>query len=235
MNIYHELKAFRDWTILNRPTTGEIALWYSLLSINNMAGWSEWFTASNQTLQLLTGLSKSSLDRSRNKLCQRGILHYRPGTTRQAGSYRLVSLWDQSRVECETNSGSNVRLIRDQCETNRGNINKHKHNVTKHREYPPDPPAGGSTPAKIQYANCVSMTEVEYQDLVNRFGEDETKEWINRLNLWKASKGKRTKSDYFTILNWERMEKEKQRQRTFATASMASSDDREIYMPPNAT
>jgi len=79
------------------------------------------------------------------------------------------------------------------------------------------------------------MTEVEYQDLVNRFGEDETKEWINRLNLWKASKGKRTKSDYFTILNWERMEKEKQRQRTVATASMASSDDREIYMPPNAT
>jgi len=234
LNIYHELKAFRDWTILNRPTTGEIALWYSLLSINNMAGWSEWFTAANQTLQLLTGLSKSTLDRSRNKLCQRGLLEYQPGTTRQAGSYRLVFLWDQSRVKCETNPESNVKLIRDQSETNRGNINKYIYNITKQREYPPDPPVGGTTPAKTQYADCVFMTEVEYLNLVNRFGEDEAKKWINRLNLWKASKGKRTKSDYFTILNWDRMEKEKQKQHKIATASIASPDDHEIYIPPNA-
>ncbi len=234
MNIFYELKAFRDWTILNRPTTGEIALWYILLSINNMAGWSEWFTAANQTLQLLTGLSKSSLDRSRNKLCQRGLLEYQPGTTRQAGSYKLVSLWDQSREQYRDQCETNVRLIRDQSGTNSGNINKHIRNITKQREGPPDPPAGGSAPVKIQYADCVSMTEAEYQALIDRFGEDEATAWINRLNLWKASKGKRTASDYHTILKWDLTEKEKQGPRTSATAYMSSPDDREIYIPPNA-
>lgn len=236
MNIFNELKAFHNWTLLNLPTTGEIVLWHSLLSINNMAGWKEWFTVPNRTLQLLTGLSKSSLDRSRNKLCQKGLLEYQPGNTRQAGSYRLVSLWDQFRDYCDTNSATNVRLIQGQSETNRGNINRHKQKrIQKQREYPPDPPAGEITPAKVQYDDFVYMTEDQYQDLLNRFGEDGTKKWITKINLWKASKGKVTASDYHTILRWELTEREKQGTRAIANSSMASLDDREIYIPPNAT
>ncbi|NLV16059.1 MAG: hypothetical protein GXY50_02445 [Syntrophomonadaceae bacterium] len=226
MNIFHELKAFSDWSIINRPTTGEIALWHALLGINNRAGWKEWFTTANQSLQLLTGLSKSSLDRTRNKLCQRGLLEYRPGTTRQAGSYRLVSLWVQSRDEC----GSNVRLIRDQSGSNSGNINKHIYNLNGTREHPS---AERSSFEKIKYAEYVSMTETEHQNLLGLFGEEGTKEWINRLNLWKGSKGKKTNSDYFTILNWERMEKENQKQQREAKSE--GTEEREIYMPPKAT
>jgi hypothetical protein len=237
-NIFHELKAFRDWTIINRPTSGEIALWYVLLTINNMVGWSDQFTASNPTLQLLTGLSKSSFDRARNKLVQRGLIEYQPGTTRQSGTYRLVSIWNQSweqpRNQSREQCGSNVRLIRDQSGSNSGDINKHIYNITKQSVYPPDPPAGEDT-QKIQYANCVSMTEKEHQELVDLFGEEKTQEWINRLNLWKSSKGRKTHSDYYTILDWHNREKDKQKERAITSGSKTSLDDREIYIPPNVT
>ena len=131
MNYLQELNAFRDWTLLNKPTTSEIVLWYALMSINNMTGWKKQFTVANQTLQLMTGLSKATLDRARNKLTQKGLLKYTPGNTRQAGTYELVSISATKRDQCETNSETNMRLMRDQCETNGENIIKYKQNKTK--------------------------------------------------------------------------------------------------------
>jgi len=57
---------------------------------------------------------------------------------------------------------------------------------------------------KEKYADFVNMTKEEHTTLVKKFGESETKDWIEKLNFWKGSKGKKTKSDYFTILSWER-------------------------------
>lgn len=91
MNYMRELNAFRDWSLLNSPSTGEIALWHSLMSVNNAAGWVDWFTAANQTLQLMTGLSRQGLDKTRNRLVQRGLIEYRKGVSNQAGKYHIVS------------------------------------------------------------------------------------------------------------------------------------------------
>lgn len=91
MNYLKELTAFRDWAIINRPSTGGVALWYSLMNINNMIGL-EWFTVPNQTLQLLTGLSRQGLDSARNMLVQKNRLEYKKGVSNQAGKYRLISL-----------------------------------------------------------------------------------------------------------------------------------------------
>ena len=57
---------------------------------------------------------------------------------------------------------------------------------------------------KIKYADFVSMSEEEYSKLVNQFGEAGAKDRIDNLNLYKGSKGAKYKSDYLTILNWER-------------------------------
>lgn len=141
MNYLQELNAFRDWTLLNKPTTSEIVLWYALMSINNMTGWKQQFTAANQTVQLMTGLSKATLDRARNKLTQKGLLKYLPGNTRQAGTYELVSISAIKRDQCETNGETNVRPMRDQCETNGETINKHKQKEIKQdNNSPPSSP-----------------------------------------------------------------------------------------------
>ena len=57
---------------------------------------------------------------------------------------------------------------------------------------------------KTIYAEFVSMTEPEYQKLVEQFGEQGAKDRIENLNLYKGSKGAKYKNDYLTILNWER-------------------------------
>lgn len=57
-------------------------------------------------------------------------------------------------------------------------------------------------PKKIKYAEFVSMTEEEYQKLVDKHGEADTLRLIEILNNYKGSSGKKYKSDYLAILNW---------------------------------
>ena len=55
---------------------------------------------------------------------------------------------------------------------------------------------------KIKYAEYVTLTEKEYQKLVDSYGEPSTKKMIEKLDNYKGSKGKTYKSDYMAILSW---------------------------------
>jgi len=58
--------------------------------------------------------------------------------------------------------------------------------------------------SKREYATDVTLTVEEYDKLIERFGEQKTKDKIETLSLYKRSKGKKYASDYATILNWDR-------------------------------
>ena len=64
---------------------------------------------------------------------------------------------------------------------------------------------------KAKHLDFVFLSSDEYKKLIERFGEDKTKEKIEALNLYLGSNGKKYKSHYHTILNWDRMEKEKKK------------------------
>lgn len=55
---------------------------------------------------------------------------------------------------------------------------------------------------KIKYSEFVSLLEKEYDTLISDHGEKNTKLFIETLNNYKGSSGKKYKSDYLTILNW---------------------------------
>ena len=55
---------------------------------------------------------------------------------------------------------------------------------------------------KIKYADNVSMTEAEYEKLVEKYGAEVTKKLIDKLDNAKGAKGYKYKSDYRAILNW---------------------------------
>ena len=57
---------------------------------------------------------------------------------------------------------------------------------------------------KINYADNVKMLEVEYTKLITQYTKVVIDEKIIDLSLWKGSKGKKTKSDYLTLLTWLR-------------------------------
>lgn len=62
-----------------------------------------------------------------------------------------------------------------------------------------------------KYAEFVTMTEAEYDKLVQRFGAPFTLACIEKLDNYKGSNGKSYQSDYRAILNWviERVKQER--------------------------
>lgn len=54
------------------------------------------------------------------------------------------------------------------------------------------------------YADYVLLTDKEYQELIERLGLSECISWIEKLNNYIGSKGKKYKSHYHTILSWQR-------------------------------
>lgn len=57
---------------------------------------------------------------------------------------------------------------------------------------------------KNTYSDFVLLADEEYQKLIDQFGEIGTKDRIENLALYKGSTGKTYRSDYLTILSWER-------------------------------
>lgn len=77
MNYITEIKAFYDLLLSKPLSTGQIALWHALMHINNKCAWAKWFTVPNQTLELLTGLSRKSILNARNVLKQVGLIDFK--------------------------------------------------------------------------------------------------------------------------------------------------------------
>jgi len=57
---------------------------------------------------------------------------------------------------------------------------------------------------KTKYLDTVYLSEEEYENLVNRFGKEETEDKIESLNEGIMSKGYKYKSHFHTILSWHR-------------------------------
>lgn len=55
---------------------------------------------------------------------------------------------------------------------------------------------------KYKYAEYVTLTRDEYTKLCVEYTEEGAKEMIDMLNNYKGAKGKKYKSDYFTIRGW---------------------------------
>ena len=87
---------------------------------------------------------------------------------------------------------TNKRPTNDQQMTtnNNGNKGKKVKNGNKEKEL------------KTLYAEFVSLTEPEYQKLIDKYGEEVTRRAIEILNNYKGSSGKKYVSDYMTMLNW---------------------------------
>jgi hypothetical protein len=62
---------------------------------------------------------------------------------------------------------------------------------------------------KEKYLDFVFLLPEEYKKLVERYGEDGARERIARLNDGIGSKGYKYKSHYHTILNWDRMDRQR--------------------------
>jgi hypothetical protein len=96
INYIKEIKAFNDLVQVKQLSTGQIALWYALMYVNNKCAWIEWFTVPNMTLELHTGMSRKGIYKARNILKQHNIIDFSSNGTK-ATSYKLISLQNSTQ------------------------------------------------------------------------------------------------------------------------------------------
>lgn len=67
--------------------------------------------------------------------------------------------------------------------------------------------------SKESFAEFVTLSSTEHEQLIKKYGEEATKAMIQILDNYKGSSGKKYKSDYRAILNWvvKRYEEEQQK------------------------
>jgi len=105
MNYIAEINAFWDLASVNPLSTGQVALWFGLMHINNKCNWTEWFSAPNQVLSIHTGLSRSSILKARNVLKQLGFIDFRERGTK-ATLYKMISIAKDSAISNSTQVGA---------------------------------------------------------------------------------------------------------------------------------
>jgi len=229
MNYIRELNAFYDWLETNPLNHQCIALWHALMHTNSKAGWKKEFTVAVITLELKTGLNRRAIERARNTLEQVGLIRWRKRSGNQSAIYEMIPLSEKfvrqndiqtvaqsdAQNDVQTDVQTDVQSVAQtvvQSDAQSVAINKTKLNETKKKNN--NPPI---SPQKRHYAEYVTMTEGEYQKLVEAHGEEFTRRCIEVLNNYKGANGKKYKSDYLAILNWvvgrvkEEMAREKSR------------------------
>ena len=76
-------------------------------------------------------------------------------------------------------------------------------------------PKKPTKPSKHKYAEFVLLTDVEYQKLVDTYGEEGAQWMVTKLDNYKAARGMTYKSDYRAILNWVTKQYEKEKMHEF--------------------
>lgn len=89
MNYITEILRFQEIAQDKSLSSGQIALWYALMYINNRSGWTQWFTVAASSLELNSGLSRQGVIKSRNALKQCGLIDFKTNGTK-ATSYRMM-------------------------------------------------------------------------------------------------------------------------------------------------
>ncbi len=142
------------WTINLEATFShaEVHLYFKLLEINNRLGWKNEFKLPNTRLEGETGMRSKTLINARQRLIDFGLITYKKGSTRKAGTYSFFSLQPTKESNKETNKeskkdsniGSNTEVIK-------GTLNKLNKTKQEKKEVEKETFPNPSTPtAEIQ-------------------------------------------------------------------------------------
>ena len=104
MEYIKEIKAFHDTFDNEQLSSGQIALWYALMYINNKCYWQEWFTVAYKSLQLHSGLSVPGIKKTRNILKQKGFIDFKDGKTGVTAKYKILTQLNSSYVSSHISS-----------------------------------------------------------------------------------------------------------------------------------
>ena len=127
MNYLQQIVAFGEYKSINQLSTGQIALWYALMDINNKCGWIEWFSAPNKVLEFRTGLSQTGVYNARKVLKENGLIDYK-FNGEKATNYKMIPITLFNNSDRGATMGITMGATMD---TNRDTTTLNKQNKTK--------------------------------------------------------------------------------------------------------
>lgn len=196
MNYITIINSFWNLATMNPLSTGQVALFFALLHLNNNSHWTEWFQAPNQVLSVLTGMSRSGILKARNELKQKGYIDFRErGTKSTLYKFTIAnstqeSVQDSKRISVQI--GKQVS-VQDSKQAIYKDIDKDKN---KEKEIPPLSPvaslddflaaypcAGNRHLTEIAYIDCLMTQNVTEEQLVEC-----AKNYAERCKILKTEK-----------------------------------------------
>lgn len=212
---------------------GELCAEYNYWENRNELTDGEWFYSTRENIEDNTGLTEYKQRTALNKLMELNLVEtqkkgipckvfYKLNETNILECYSntqkkllkvpknsVVKNPDNKELKNQTSCTENFEqqvLENSDINNNKNNNKKNNNEYHTHASSPPE--------EKIEYAKQVTMTEKEYQDLVDSYGEQTANQLIDQLSLYKQAKGTTYDNDYAAIIRWvtvrlHEMEKEK--------------------------
>ena len=179
------------------------------------------FVTSTQTLAEETGLTNRQIRTSLSKLVTTGEVTIKTTTknsTITINNYDLYQTSDKQNVTQTTSKATNKRQATDKPATTTNKSNKEtKKQVIK------------------EYGTHIRMEENEYEKLVERFGKNLADRYIEKVDLYIGSTGKRYKSYYMTVISWINKDMEKDPKMKYAWQEELKAEqevhDAKVYEP----
>ena len=123
MDYLKQLQAFYDhWLPMNKLPGKAHVLYTTILHFKQKVGWKDEFNIPNSTLENLCSFDSSNLSKYRLKLIQKGLIGYSKGRRGQAGTYKVINLYESldycnnySNKDNSCNNYSNKGENKDNC------------------------------------------------------------------------------------------------------------------------
>ena len=116
------IKNFYEIVKIKKISSGQISLWFALFFLYDQNKYKP-FTASNSEIELLTGLSRSGIQKNRQVLKEIGLIDFKCNGTR-ATTYQIIS------IDTSESGRTNVRYNFDVSESVQTNV-CYKHDMSK--------------------------------------------------------------------------------------------------------
>jgi len=198
LHFHKEKNFFMDWLMFQDLSTGEIALWHTLMNTGNRLGQKRIFNLPTSTLTKLTGLSKQGLMKARKRLMERGLIRYEKGSYGKAPVYEMIPLTETVELYVYPPAAQELTEKDTRKLTPEWTIHKEKNKKEKRSS------GSGSRPLMQLYEENISrltpLTEKELEKWAQEMGEEIVQEAL----VITIKKGGRTFSYVEAILKeWQ--------------------------------
>ncbi|WP_268914063.1 hypothetical protein [Lentilactobacillus sp. SPB1-3] len=204
MNYLQQIRGFNDFLTYNQKlSSGQISLWYALMWINNKTGWAKWFTAANLTLESMSGLSRSGVNKARNALKQYGLIDFKSHGSK-ATAYSVCQLYTSDSTQDSVQDSAQVRVVKESQKSRNGST-LNKLNKTKKEKDKKNAPQYGADSPYLKLAKYLFEQIKTNDEKRKSLTDSQEQKWANTIRLM-AERDEHKPNQIRNMIDWSQQD-----------------------------